>query len=252
MKFSLERFIAVYLAYAVPICLLFWVSRKAPATWPAPPRLVLDRPKVDFFAAIGAAVLVFLLNIAYNSGHLLPRVENVQLGKLVFLADLAIIWSPLALVLLIRRQGLETCLLSPRGLLRKLAWGVALSVLGMAVFLVVLRRFDALGLPLTLLWKFDPIQAVQSLIQFLGMGFLLVRLVGIAGRAVAVLVCGALYGLVKYPYYMGHYGMSFVTATGPIAFGVLVAFAVVYIILDRGDVLVMAILHLYLDLVQKS
>jgi len=252
MQIDLLHFVAIYVAYAVPICLLLWVTRRAPATWPAPPRIVLDRPWLDFSAAIGAAVLILLLNTAYNTDRLLPLPKNPLLNHLVFLADLAIIWSPLALVLLVRRQGLETCLLSPRGLLRKLAWGVALSILGMAVFLVVLRRFGDLGLPLTLLWKFDPIQAVQSVIQFLGMGFLLVRLVGIAGRMTAVLVCGALYGLVKYPYYMGFYGMSFLTATGPIAFGVLVAFAVVYIILDRGDVLVMAILHLFVDLIQKS
>jgi hypothetical protein len=246
MQIDLLHFVAIYVAYAVPICLLLWVSRRVPATWPAPPRIVLDRPWLDFSAAIGAAVLILLLNTAYNTDRLLPLPKNLLLNHLVFLADLAIIWSPLALVLILRRQGLETCLLSLRGLPRKLVWAVGMSILGMAVFLVVERRFSALGLAVTLLWRFDPIQAIQSILQFLGMGFLLVRLAGVAGRTTAALLCGALYGLVKYPYLRGAYGMSLFSTAGIIAFSIVVALALVYVVFDRGDVLVLAILHLYL------
>jgi hypothetical protein len=252
MSFSLERFLALYLAYVLPIGLLYVVSRRAPATWPAPPRIVLDRPGLDLVAAVAAAVAIFLLNVAFTAGHLLPPGQGEILGKVVFLANLAIIWSPLPLVLLWRRQGLDTCLCSLRGWPRKLAWALALSILGMAVFLAVERRVGSLSLALTALWTFDPIQAMQSLAQFLGVGFLLVRLAGVTGRAAAILVCSALYGLVKYPYYMSYYGMSFLTATGIIAFSILVGFAVVAIAFDRGDVLVMAVLHVFLDRIQHA
>ena len=72
-----------------------------------------------------------------------------------------------------------------------------------------------------------------------------------AGRATGIGVCAVLYGLVKYPYYMGSYGMSFMEATGIIAFSILVAFAAVSIIHDRRDILVMAIVHVFMDLIQN-
>lgn len=249
MDFNLGRFIAIFLGYAVPISLWYMVSRKVPRLWPESARIELDRPKLDLLAAVGAVILIILLNIVYNLGWLFSSAG--LLGPLAFPIDLVIIWSPIALVLLWRKQSLGTCLLSLRSLHWKLAWAVVGSVVGMAVFLLVEGRSGELPLAVTLLGKFDPIQMLQSVIQFFGVGFLLVRIVGVAGRAVGIGVCAALYGLVKYPYYMTTYGMSFLHATGIIAFSILVAVAVVYIILDRKDVLVMAIVHVFLDLIQN-
>ena len=251
MKFELGWFIAIYLAYTVPIVLWYWASRRLPATWPPPPRIESSRPWPDLLAAIGAVILIILLNIAYNAGLLLSG-RGLLGGQASFLVDLAIIWSPLALVLLWRRRGLETCLFSLAGVPKKIIWAVVLSVVGMAVFLCLEGRFAKLGLAVTSLWGFDPVQMLQSLLQFVGVGFLLVRIIGVTGRKVAIVSCGCLYGLVKYPYYMGALGMGFLQATGIIAASILVAFVVVSIILDRGDILVMAIVHVFLDLIQKS
>lgn len=251
MKFELGWFIAIYLAYTVPILLWYWGSRRLPATWPPPPRIEFPRPWLELLVALGAVVLIILLNIAYNAGLLLSG-RGLLGGKAAFLVDLAVIWSPLAAALVWRRQGLETCLLSLAGLPKKLAWAIVLSVLGMAVFLCLEGHFAKLGLAVTSLWKLDPVQMLQSLLQFVGVGFLLMRIIGVTGRKPAIFACGCLYGLVKYPYYMGALGMGFLQATGVIAASILVAFVVVSVILDRGDILVMAIVHIFLDLIQKS
>lgn len=251
MEFDLQRYLAVLLGYVVPIALWFVVSRRVPVVWPVQPEIELKRPKASLWTALAAVLLIILLNIAYNQDLLIPSNDAGWLGKLAFVANLAIIWSPLALALLWRREGLGTCLLSPRGLVWKVAWGLVGSVLGVAVFLLVLGRADELGLAVTLLGRFDPIKALQSFIQFFAVGYLLVRIVKVAGPIAGIGICAALYGLVKYPYYMGSYGMSFMQASGLIAFSIVVAFAVVAIIHDRRDVLVMAIIHVFLDLVQN-
>lgn len=251
MNFDSGRFIAIYLGYAVPILLLYWVSRKMPRTWPAPPRIELARPWLDLLTAIGVVILIILLNVAYHKNLLLSG-RGLLPGQAAFLVDLAIIWSPLALALLWRRQGLETCLVSFTGFPLKIAWAVGLSVVGLAVFLCTEGRFTDLDLAVTSLWRFDPIQMIQSILQFLGIGYLLVRIVGVTGSKVAISACALLYGLVKYPYYMGTYGMSFPEASGIIFASILVAFVVVYIILDREDILVVAIIHVFLDLIQNS
>lgn len=251
MTFDLQRFVAIYVGYALPLGLLAWISRRMPATWPAPPDATLTKPRRDLLVAAAVVAAVFLLNVMYTSGHLLPHPQGALAGKLVFLLDLTIIWSPLAAALLWRRQGLSTCLLEPRGLPRKLAWAAALSAAGMVVTLLVEGRLGALAAIPAQLGKLDPIQAVQSLVLFLGVGFVLVRLAAAAGRWTAVLACSALYGLVKYPYYLSYYHMSALAASQIIAFSILVALVVLYVVLDRGDVLAVAILHFFMDWIQQ-
>ncbi len=121
----------------------------------------------------------------------------------------------------------------------------------MAVYLLVRGRFSELGLIGTAFAGVDPIATIQSVIQFFGFGFLLVRIAAAAGRLWGILICGVLYGVVKYPLYMTQYGMSFAEATGMIAFSAAVACVVFYLTLDRQDLLVLAILHMFMDAIQN-
>jgi hypothetical protein len=251
VKFDLVRFLAIFLGYFVPIVLWWVLSRRFPALWPQSPPVEPKRPKLDLVLAFAAVAAIILLNLAYNFDRLLPAGRAGWPSHLVFLANLAIIWSPIVVVLVWRRQGTETCLLSMRGLLYKVGWGLAGSLLGTAVYLLVEGRFGDLGLAVTMFAKFDPVQLLQSVIQFFGVGFLLQRIVAVWGRAVGIGICAALYGLVKYPYYLTTMGLGVLQATGIIAFSCAVAVFVVYIILDRRDVLVMAIVHVFLDLAQS-
>jgi hypothetical protein len=164
---------------------------------------------------------------------------------------LAIIWSPVFLVLVLRRQGLETCFMSLRGVLVKLAWGAVASLIGVTAYLLVERQLGGLGRVAEAFRGVRLTSLLQGLLQFLGFGFLLVRLVAVLGRRWGSVVCGALYGLAKYPLYLTGYGMSFGTATAVIAFSALVAGLAIYLVTDSKDLLVPAIVHTLMDQAQQ-
>ncbi|MEM6792726.1 MAG: hypothetical protein AAF725_02005 [Acidobacteriota bacterium] len=250
MEFDFPRYFATFAAYAVPLGVLFAATATAPQLWHAP-RLsqTPDRPRFDFGVAVGAVLAVVGLNVVYNTVGILPA---GAFGGATFILSLLVIWSPIVLVLLWRRQGPETCLLVPEAWWKKMLWGVGASILGMATFLVALGRVDDLPLAVSLLGTFDPIKAFQSLLQFAGIGFLFYRLAGVLSPKWATTICAVLYGVVKYPYYLNSLGMGFTEATAVIVFSIAVAFFVISVIYRRLDVLVVAILHVFIDLVLQS
>ena len=257
MDFNLTQFLAVFLGYAVPLCLWFVLTRRMPGLWTEgdASALKLPRPWVELGWAFVALALIMGFNVLYNTTGLVPRPAAPALSWLrpwVFPLNLLIIWSPLFLLLWWRRQGLGSCLLSLRGGGKKLLWGIGGALLGMVVYLLVAARGGDMELVVSALWRWDGITALQSVIQFFGFGFLLVRLTAAAGQVAGILICASLYGLVKYPYYMNAYSMGFGEATIIILFSIVVGFLAFSMVYARRDVLVLAIIHVFLDLIQGT
>lgn len=251
MERDVQQLTAIFLGYGVPLLIWFAVTRLRPALWPDLPDPEPGRPVLDFALALGAMAAVFGLNILYNADLLFaPGPENWA-RDLVFLLNLLIIWSPVFAILIVRRQGPVTSLLPVRGLPIRLAWALAATVGGMAIYLLAEGRWVDLPLAVTTLWAVPPIKIVQSLIQFFGFAFVLVRLKTVAGRTIAVSTVSILYGVAKYPYYVAALGMSWPAATSLIVFNIVVAFVVIYVIMDRRDLLVPAILHVFMDRIQE-
>ena len=250
MEYRLVDYAAVVAGYGASLGGWYVVTRARPAWWAAEAPARFERPRRELLWAFVAALGVIALNVAYHR-HALAWLQP-RLGRsLAFAASLVIVWSPVLAALVLRRQGPETCLVSPRGLWKKVAWGVVASAAGVAAFLLV-RQGDTT----TRLWQAltapRPLPLFQSLLQFFGFGFLLVRLGAVMGRGRASILCGLLYGLVKFPLYLGPYGLGWGPATALVAFSAAVAVAVVYLVYDRQDLVVPAIVHVLMDAVQRS
>lgn len=249
MEFVTSYFLAIALAYIGAIGVWFFVTRARPSLWPPIRSIHFAKPKTELLWAVVAIVFVLVLTVLDNMRLLLPR-QRGWVGSLMFLAVLIIVWLPVILVLLIRRQGLHTCLLSIEGLGMKILWGIGVSLLGMIIYLAVRGRFDAFP---HLHWTVRPsrfVAFIQSVMLMAGVGFLLVRLVAATGKWMGIVIVGALYGLAKYPLYIMQYRMGFLQATMMIAFSAIIAMIITYIIYDRQDVLVISIFHYFLDEVQ--
>jgi len=84
--------------------------------------------------AIAGVLLLLLLGQAYRMGYLLP--EGTSTAAIVFWTlNNLIIYSPVFLVLAIRRQPLSTVFLSGRGLIRKSAVGAVMALLAVVLYL---------------------------------------------------------------------------------------------------------------------
>lgn len=249
MEYRFVDYAAVFAAYAASLGGWYLVTRARPALWVAQEPTRFERPGRELLWALLAAVGVIALNFAYHA-HAFAWLQPLGKG-VAFAISLLLIWSPVFLVLALRRQGPETCLVSPRGWWKKLAWGVVASAVGVAAFLLV-RQGDTAARLARALSAPRPLPLFQSLLQFFGFGFLLVRLGAVMGRGRASVLVGALYGVVKYPLYLGPYALGWGPATALVAFSAAVAAAVIWLVYDRQDLVVPAIVHVFLDAVQRS
>lgn len=251
MELTTRYFFAIALAYIGGIGLWFFVTRARPSLWPPTKDIYFQKPKTELAWALLAIVFVLLLTVLDNMRLLLPR-QKGWVGQLLFLGVLIIVWLPVIVVLLIRRQGLRTCLFSLEGLGKKTLWGVGAALLGMSIFLIVQGKFYAFPHLASGLWERSKLVVlVQSIMMMAGVGFLLTRIIAAAGKWVGIIIVGALYGLAKYPLYLMQYRMGFLHATVMIVFSSIIAMIIAYLVYDRQDVLVISIVHFFIDEVQN-
>jgi hypothetical protein len=251
MELTTNYFLAIALGYIGSLGFWFWATRARPALWPAPRKIYFRKPKTELAWALLAILFVILLTVLDNMRLLLPR-QRGWIGQLFFLGVLLIVWLPVVLVLALRRHDLGTCLFSLEGLGKKILWGLGASLVGICLFLLVRGRFDAFPYLLSGLWANSRlIVLIQSIVLMVGVGFLLTRIIAVAGRWKGIIFVGALYGLAKYPLYLMQYHMGFLQATAMIIFSGIIAAIIAYLVYDRQDVLVIAIVHFFMDEVQK-
>lgn len=98
-----------------------------------PPLGRSDHPYWDLLLTFAAAAGILLLGWAYRTGWLLPA-GSTALGRVGWIVDNCIIYSPIALVLAARRQGPHTMFLSARRFGEKIVLGLTLGVVSLAVY----------------------------------------------------------------------------------------------------------------------
>src|SRR5215212_2771638 len=107
-----------------------------PSLSPQPETQPIRRPGRELVYALGAVVLLFVMSQLTDAWFATWK-KIPGTGRLVWLAQLLIVYSPIAALLLWRQQGLETCLLRGQKLSYKLLLGLFLGVLASLVFLGV-------------------------------------------------------------------------------------------------------------------
>jgi hypothetical protein len=234
---------AAYLAACVGWLIVAALLRKR---WPRNP-LETTRPYLDFVLCLAAAGGIFALGSAYRAGWLLPTGDGWQ-GKLNWTIDNLIIYSPIAIVLLLRRQGPATIFLSTDGLPYKLGSGLVLGVGAVLVYLAARGELDRATSVLTK--SIDADNLVNFLPVFLEgvvLAFLFVRLRWAFGLTVALLLPAALFALAHVPRQIEGertlYEMAafFVFNTGLVS-------AILFTVQRSQDIIWMGIVHYLMDI----
>src|SRR5215510_11121881 len=135
MEFTYNYFVAIALAYIGAVGVWFVVTRVRSSLWPPIRPITFAKPKTELGWALLAIAFVLFLTVLDNMRLLLPR-QKGWVGQLIFLGVLLIVWLPVILVLLLRKQGLHTCLLSTEGLGKKILWGIGVGLLGVTLYLI--------------------------------------------------------------------------------------------------------------------
>ena len=181
------------LAIAYGTVCLIWlaVSRLLPY-WRAPQRPTFEKPWRDVGFALLAALLVIGLGQLWLRGVRLP---NHTAWRPVFESiNQIVIFSPMLLLLLWRRQPLASAWLPGHHVVPRLAVGLGLAVFALATFTSLER--GAPSFPSALQRVFDPGKshvAVQVLLEDITIAILMVRLGAALTNKWAVIVAAALF-----------------------------------------------------------
>jgi hypothetical protein len=185
-----DHYLPLVVAYLVALGAWLAVSRFGPPLWPLEPVENFERPWREFGIALGGGMGILAVGQLWSSGVRLP--EEGSAGALFAALNQMLIFAPMLLVPVIRRQSWATAWL-PRGrmALRLLA-GFLLSSLAVAVYSLLREGAGAPWLLLTRIWRFEHIDKMaQVLLEDLTVAILFVRLAAAVGDrwASAVVAC---------------------------------------------------------------
>jgi len=195
----IEHYYALFAGYGALVAAtlalnhLFGRSKQSRAIWPATGRPDLKRPWTDLGLVFLAVIAVIGVGQLYTAGYLLPT--SGELGPWAEAVNQLLIFSPIPLLILLRRQPLSTALLPVKRLPARVAAGVGLALLAGVAYSAVARDFSLI--PGAVADEAAagrlPAHAVQVFMEDLAIAALLVRLAAAvrsewaAGALVAVL-----------------------------------------------------------------
>lgn len=174
------------------VCLLWLAVSRLLPYWRAPTRPSFEHPWREVGYALLAALLVIGVGQLWLRGVRLP---NHTAWRPVFESiNQAIIFSPMLLLLLWRRQPLASAWLPGRNVAPRLAIGLGLAVIALAIYTGL--EGGAPGIQSALPRVFDPGNthvAVQVLLEDVAIAILMVRLGAALTNKWAVIVVAALF-----------------------------------------------------------
>lgn len=238
-------FVPVAAAYVAPCAVWLALCSRQPRLWVAPQQLETQRPWLDLGLALAAAVGILLLGAAYRGGYLVPRAIGPP--ALVWLINSLIIYSPLALVLLVRHQPAVTAFVSPARLPKKLAWGIGGGALSLVIYLALRGELDSLGGILSKSIK--PQQLVHFVPVFLegvAVAFVFVRLRWALGLWSALAVPALLFAVAHIPGQLAEQ-RGFGEIAAFFALNSVLPAAVLYVAQRGQDVIWLGVIHYFVD-----
>lgn len=184
---STGHYAALLVSYTVALLAMSRVARRAPSLWPAPEAAPFAHPWRELALALAATVAVVAIGMLYSRGWLLPATSAHR--PALDAVNQLVIYAPFLLLLVLRRQGPETAWLPMRGVLRRVAVGLALALLALLSYALARPGLAAWPRLVAAVYAPDHIShLVQVLLEDTSLAILFVRLRSAFGRWTLVLV----------------------------------------------------------------
>lgn len=183
---------ALFIGYGVALAGWLLVNRLLPQLWASPVRPVFAKPWREVGWALLAVVGVLLVGQVFLAGGLLP--ERGVLRPVWASLNQVLIFSPLLVVLWVRKQGPETAWLPRDRVGARVAVGLGLALVTMTVFLWV--RAESHPWTSVLAAVYQPknlAHLVQVLLEDFAIALVFVRIRAALGLRWAIVLVAALF-----------------------------------------------------------
>jgi hypothetical protein len=247
VEVSLNFELAVYTAWLLPLAALVLLVRVCPRVWHARQPVVLENPRRESLWAVVAGAAVVAISVATDQ-LLGPWKRQPGIGSWVFAGQLALVYSPIFVVMLWRRQGLETCFLVRQKIFNKILLGVLLALAASHLFLAVRGEAPYFVEFLGTLGRGGPSAMLQTFMEGFAVGFLLYRFGAWLGIVPTSVLVAVLFMAAHLPNYtQGLYHMPFGTALVMAAAHAGIAVFVMAAVWKTQDIIVLGFLHWFIN-----
>lgn len=244
-------FVAVVAAWATCFLGLEVARRLRPAVWPAPAPPPGQRPWVDVAVCVGVIAAVLGIGQLWHAGWLRWRWPGPW-DHLAYALAQALVWLPLPLAMLWRRQTASSAWTGASFLWHRLAVGVLSGAVAVSVFLA--QRGELSRWPEIL----DRACGWHALAHFLpvymegvGNAFVFVRLQWAFGNRLAAVVPGLLFALAHVPRGLAD-GESIATLVTFFAFNSAFVTVLLFALARHRDVVALGVVHWWMDLAIRA
>jgi hypothetical protein len=247
METSINFELAVYAAWGASLLLFMIALSRSKGLAPSPGLECISRPGLEVLYALSAIVILFVLSQLTDQWFATWK-KIPFYGRIVFLVQLLVIYSPIILVLVWRKQGLDTCLLRREKLPSKLLVGLSLALFASLVFLGVRGRLTAYPQFLATVGEGGPLAMLQTFLEGVALGFLLYRFSAWIGVRWSAAIVAVLFMAAHVPVYMGKsFGLSLPIAVAMAAAHAGITVAVLLAMWKSQDIVVVGFLHWFIN-----
>lgn len=242
-----QHYPALVAAYLVGLGGWLVAARSLPQVWPQEPVEAFERPWREFGIALVGTIGILAVGQLWSSGIRLP--ERGVLGPVFGAVNHTLIFAPLLLVVVLRRQSWATAWFPRRRMAIRLLLGFVLASLAVSAYSLLRVGADAPWVLLDRIWRYENIDKMaQVLFEDLTIAILFVRLAGAIGSRWATVVVACLFAAGHIPAMLSQ-GATWNVVGGLVRDAGLGV--VVILVLQRSrDVAWFWSLHLCLDMTQ--
>jgi len=185
-----EHYPPLVVAYLVGLGAWLVASRFVPRVWPLEPVESFERPWKEFGIALVGAMGILAVGQLWSRGIRLP--EQGAVGPAFAAINQVLIFAPILLVLVVRRQSLATAWLPRRRIALRLLVGFVLASLAVTAYSLLRLGADTPWVLLSRIWRYEHVDKMaQVFLEDLTIAILFVRLAGAVGSrwATAIVAC---------------------------------------------------------------
>lgn len=242
-----QHYAPLVIAYLVGLTGWLGANRLWPDVWPRRPIVQFENPWAEFGIALAGAVGVIAVGQLWSNNLLLP--EKGALRPVLGSINQVLIFAPIMLAPVIRRQPWTTAWFPSRRIPTRILLGFVLASLAVTAYGLLRNGADAPWVMVSRIWRYQNIdEMVQVFLEDLAIAILFVRLAGAIGSHRATVVVACLFAAGHIPALLseGATWIEFVELLRDAGLGV----AVILVLQRSRDILWFWCVHFCLDMTQ--
>ena len=242
-----EHYPPLVVAYLVALGGWLLASRLLPKVWPGRPAESMAHPWREFGIALLGAIGIVVMGQLWTRGIRLP--EKGAFGPVLASINQILIFAPILLVVVIRRQPWTSAWLPRPQIMTRLLVGLGLATLAVTAYALLRKGAAPPWVVIGRIWRYDRLdEMVQVFLEDLTIAILFVRLAAAIGKRWATVVVACLFAAGHIPAMISS-GVSWWETVGLLRDAGL-GVAVILVLQRSRDIVWFWCVHFCLDMTQ--